>query len=360
MTLLAFSLLSGAVFARNEADKNKTHNDFATTSSGEEDTFDNINHTGLEKFNSVTFTQPAAGATCTVTADIIMVGYEDEEVEPVFEAHLIYSVNSGPETSVSMVKKITNGDVWTAEIPAQAPGTNVRFHIRATDNFGNTTSGAEPSAGRIAEAVPDMDNSSDLVEDDLDILEFAAGYDAEHIYVRFSVQGKISGGKLDIPYINLYGIKLSNPDIEANEGLVVGNMWMIIPQLSLTPERIFQRPLERIRKFVSGYNKYDPQKEIDKITSTGMIAFNIGKAMGEYDNWGKSLLLDAEPDGKIKGGEFAGYINRSIIGNNPSGLIRLILMTAGNYDLDHLRVPDLRNCSHYLNLYLSDYSYTVE
>lgn len=356
---MATAMMPNAVFARHKSDKDEAQKSVATaTADVEEDAFGNIMHTGYEKFNSVTFTPPAAGATCTVTADIATVGYEDEDVTPLVNAYLIYSVNSGPETTVHMRYPGKPRNIWTGEIPGQATGTNVRFHIRATDSFGNTTSGASPSADRLAEAVPDMDNSSDIVPDDLDIIDLAAGYDQDHIYVRFSVQGKISGGTLDPPYIHFYGIKITNPDIDKNEGLMVGNMWMIIPQLKLTPKKVYQRPLERIRKYLQDSQEYDPKNEIDKITATGMVAFNLSK--GFSDHWEKGLLWGAEPEGKIDGSVFSGRINRKIMGRNPSGLIRLIIITVANVDRDHLTSLIPLNNSHYLNLYLSDYSYTIK
>jgi|GEM_PF-1082681 len=50
------------------------------------------------------------------------------------EANLIYTINGGEEISVLMT---ANGDIYSAQIPGQSPGTEVTYCVRATDLDGN-------------------------------------------------------------------------------------------------------------------------------------------------------------------------------------------------------------------------------
>ncbi|PIU67750.1 MAG: hypothetical protein COS84_03710, partial [Armatimonadetes bacterium CG07_land_8_20_14_0_80_40_9] len=126
--------------------------------------------------------------------------------------------------------KVREGDIYTAEIPGFPAGTEVTYYISVKDVFGNVstempfkTSRAEVKK-QLVQGAKDIDNSEDIVKDDLDILDTKMGYDDEYVYLSFTVQGKISGGTLDPPYIHLQGAKLTNPDVDEGEGLMVGKL----------------------------------------------------------------------------------------------------------------------------------------
>jgi len=51
------------------------------------------------------------------------------------EINLIYTINGGEEISVPMM---ANGDVYSAQIPGQSPGTEVNYYVRATDIDGGS------------------------------------------------------------------------------------------------------------------------------------------------------------------------------------------------------------------------------
>lgn len=318
----------------------------------EEDAFGNIMQTTFATIDEVSYEAPAAGEVAAVTAKITFVD-EDEEAE-VTSVKLIYYLN-GDLAAGNEVEMAAGDDGYTAEIPCQDAGTKVDFIIRIEDSNGNISTQAVASAKNLQAAVPDMDNSADIVGDDADIMNLSVGYDAEKLYVSFDVQGKIDGGTIDPPYIQLYGIKITNPDTEQGEGLMVGKLWIYLP-LAKDPavqEKFMPMLLEQGAEYIEKIGK----EKIDKVMETGMMVLDIQKLMG--GNFMEGMLFDAEPAGTIDGGTFIGEIKRVPLGENPSGYLRVIVLTAANASIDSF-MPIPLNCSNFISVYTSAEGYTVK
>jgi len=318
----------------------------------EEDAFGNIMQTTFATIDSVDFSAPSANAPCKVTANITFVD-EDEEAE-VTAVKLIYYVN-GDLASPKEVAMSGGDGAYSAEIPGQASGAKVDFIIRVEDSNDNVTSQAVSASKATVTAIADMDNSADIVGDDTDILDLKAGYDAERIYVDYSVQGKVNGGTIDPPYIVLYGIKFTNPDTEQGEGLMVGKLWVNLPLVKdkAVQEKFLPLLLEQGAEYVEKIGR----DKIDRVMETGMLVLDIQKLMG--GNFMEGLMFTAEPNGSVDGGNFSGSIVRASLGENPSGYVRVIILTAANASIDSF-MPIPLNCSNFLTLYTSANSYTVK
>jgi len=327
----------------------------------EEDAFGNIMHTSYLKITDVKFDAPAASAPCKVSATLEIVGAEDEE-EPVTVkwGKLNYIVN-GDLKSKKVVDMTCAGTNCTGEIPGQAAGAKVTFAIAVADNFGNTTteafnvaSPAEPEAAMI-DGTPDIDNSVDIVPDDMDILGTAAAFDKDRVYVSYKLQGKLAGGTIEPPYIHFYGIKMTNPDIEQSEGLMVGKLWINLP---LAKDKDVQAKFMPLLMQAKEYTDKIPKEEFQKVMDTGMLVLDIGKLMS--GNIMDGLLFAAKPDGKvIDGNYFVGSILRAPLGDNPSGFLRIIVLTAANASLDSF-MPIPLNCSHYQQIVFKNHEYDVK
>jgi hypothetical protein len=74
-------------------------------------------------------------AARTVTAEIVDSNPVQPEKAGIASVYLIYSINNNQQDSVPMVKSV--GDVWSAILPGESPGTEVCYHISATDSNGN-------------------------------------------------------------------------------------------------------------------------------------------------------------------------------------------------------------------------------
>lgn len=77
---------------------------------------------------------PGAGESVTVSATI---RDEDSELSEVSEVALYYQVDGGSWKSKIMEKE---DDTWSATIPGQEGGSEIRYYIEAVDNFDNSIS----------------------------------------------------------------------------------------------------------------------------------------------------------------------------------------------------------------------------
>lgn len=327
----------------------------------DEDAFGNIMHMSYIKIKSVEFSAPSANAPAKVTVKTEIIGGEDEDVMPFVESGKVTYITGGDLKTRKSVDMSCVAGSCSGNIPALAAGAKVTFAVSLVDSNGNTTMEGLPmaspddAANALLSGVPDMDNTEDIVPADLDMIGLSAGFDKDRVYVSYSVEGNVSGGTMDPPYIHVYGIKISNPDIEQNEGLMVGKLWVNMP---LMKEKAW------LDKFLPLFMQQKElidnigQDNLQNIYDTGMIVIDVGKLLG--GNMKEGLLLSAKPEGKIVNNNiFIGSILRSPLGDNPSGFVRIITLTAANASVDSF-MPIPLNCSHFLNLYFTNHEYTVK
>lgn len=348
---LAITLAPTAAFAAAEQTVLAQGGDDWDSEEGEEeDAFGNIMQMSFSTIDEVTFSAPAAGAACAVTAKITLTD-EDEEAT-IKTVKLLYSVNGGAEASVDMAEA---DGAWTASIPGQAAGAKVDFYVQVVDSNGNMTTGAISSDKTTVAGIPDANNSEDIVATDADIMNIGANYDDNYIYFSFDVEGTVNGGTVDPPYIQLYGVKVTNPDIDEGEGLMVGKLWIYLPLVKdkTVQEKFMPLLLESGKEFIEKIG----MDKIDRVKETGMLVLSIQKLMGGQIMEG--LIFDAEPSATIDGGKFIGKIKRAPLGDNPSGYLRFIVLTAANASLDSF-MPIPLNCSNFMQLYTKSYGYTVQ
>lgn len=327
----------------------------------EEDAFGNIMHTSYIKIKSVDFAAPAANEPCKVTVATEIIGGEDEDEMPTVKSGKITYITGGDLKSKATADLTCDAGTCSGSIPGAAAGAKVTFAVSVVDSNGNTTteslpvSGPDDVAGALVAGVPDMDNTEDIVPADMDLLNLSAAFDKDRIYVSYSVQGKVSGGTLDPAYIQLYGIKVSNPDIEQNEGLMVGKLWVNLPLAKdKAVQDKFMPLLLQQKEAVDKIGK----DEIQKVMDTGMLVLDIGKLLG--GNIQEGLLFTAKPEGAVTNDNtFIGSIARGSLGDNPSGFVRIITLTAANASLDSF-MPIPLNCSHYLQLVFTNHEYSVK
>ncbi len=316
----------------------------------DEDPFANLMETTFVSVDKVDFAAPAAGAAAKVTATLSLL--DEEEISKIDTVKLVYSVNGGDAASVDMTG---DGKTYTAEIPGQAAGAKVEFYIQAMDALKNVTTGAFSSSTKFVEGVADMDNSPDLVPDDTDILGISANYDKDYIYVNFDVQGKVNGGSIEPPNIVLYGIKITDPQVDTTEGLMVGKLWAYLP---LATDKAVQEKFLPMLTQAGGevLNQVDPDgSRLKKVMETGMLVLDIQKLMG--GDIPSGLLFSADPEAKVDGNKFMGKIKRAAFADAKS--LRFIILTASNGSIDSL-MPTPLNCSNFLTLDMTNYSYTVQ
>lgn len=327
----------------------------------EEDAFGNIMHTSYLKIKDVKFDAPAANAPAKVEASLEIVGAEDEEEPVTVKKGVLNFIVNGDLKSKKSVDMTCTGTTCTGEIPGQASGAKVTFAVSVADNFGNTTTEAfnvtskDDPDGAMIDGTPDIDNSADIVPDDMDILGTSAAFDNERVYVSYKLQGKLSGGTIEPPYIHFYGIKFTNPDIEQSEGLMVGKLWINLP---LAKDKEVQAKFMPLLMQAKEYTDKIPKEEIQKVMDTGMLVLDIGKLMS--GNIMDGLLFAAQPDGKVIGDNlFIGSIKRAALGDNPSGFLRVIVLSAANASLDSF-MPIPLNCSHYQQIVFKNHDFTVK
>lgn len=328
---------------------------------GDEDPFGNIMHTSYIKIKSVDFAAPSANALAKVTVKTEIIGGEDEDVIPFVESGKVTYITGGDlQTRKSVDMSCVVGSC-SGNIPGLAAGVKVTFAVSLVDSNGNTTTEGLPmaspddAANALLSGVPDVDNSDDIFPADMDLINLSAGFDKDRVYVSYSVDGNVSGGTIDPAYIQLYGIKVSNPDIEQNEGLMVGKLWVYIPlSKDKSVQDKFMPLLLQQKETIDKIGK----DEIQNVMDTGLLVLDIGKLLG--GNIQEGLLFSAKPEGKVVNNNmFIGSILRNALGDNPSGFVRIITLTAANGSLDSF-MPIPLNCSHYLNLYFTNHEYTVK
>ena len=321
----------------------------------EEDAFGNIMHTTYLKIIDV-----KADGSGAVTASFEIVGADDEEdAVTVASAKAYYAVN-GDLKGKKSVDLACAGTTCTGQIPGLTSGDKVTVAIAAADNFGNTTTQAFKVADAAAAedamvpGTPDMDNSVDIVPDDMDLLATMAAYDDERIYVGYTVQGAFAGGTLNPPYIHFYGVKMTNPDIEQSEGLMVGKLWVNLP-LARTPDgqQLIQSLIGQVGTLPEGIDKAD----VDAALKSGMLVLDIGKLMS--GNIMDGLLFKAKPTGDASGSKFIGSIKRDALGENPSNMVRIIMLTAANASIDSF-MPIPLNCTHYQQIVFGNTEFAVK
>jgi len=306
----------------------------------EEDAFGGLMHTSFPAIEEVTLPSPPQPKKPTVVSAKITISTEEEETS-IASAQLGYSIDGKEWKYVEM--KVREGDIYTAEIPGFPAGTEVTYYISVKDVFGNVstempfkTSWAEVKK-KLVQGAKDIDNSEDIVKDDLDILDTKMGYDDEYVYLSFTVQGKISGGTLDPPYIHLQGAKLTNHDVDEGEGLMVGKLLAYAP-LAL-----------EIGK------KLGAEKELGfPIPEFGLL--DIQKLIGGKTEEG--LVKEAEVEVKVEGDAFYARLKRKALGENPSGCLRVIFVTIANASIDNF-APIPMNCSPYTTIYLRAHTYKL-
>jgi len=324
----------------------------------EEDAFGNIMNTGYAKIGDVSFAAPAAGAAVQVTAKITLEGKEDFENLAVKSAKLTYVVN-GDRKGAKSVDLTGSGDTYTGQIPGLPAGSKVAFFVTVTDSLGNvSTEGLPVDAaagdiyGQLVPGVADMNNSKDVVADAADILGTYIGYDKDKLYAAYDLESAMTGGTIDPPYIQIYGIKFTNPDVETGEGLMVGKLWINLP---IAKDKTIQNQfLPKLLSQAKDYLDKIPKDQVDRVMNTGMLVVDIGKLVA--GQWMEGLLFSASPE-QLAGPSdktFLGALNRTALGDNKSGFFRMIVLTAANASIDSF-MPVPLNCSHFMQIYTRDH-----
>lgn len=306
----------------------------------EEDAFGGIAHTTFYHIKSVKLDPPApkAGQKAKVTAVLELAS--DEEENSIKDAKVY--VTSGGKNVGSPLKVAMSGEggkkaTLTGEITA-GKGKN-QVWVWAKDMYGNVSTQAPKMDGtwppKKEQMIPggsDIDNASDIVPDDMDVLDTAVGHDDKYFYTYFKVQGKISGGSVDEPVsIHLYGTKMSNPDVEEGEGLLIGKVIAHAPLAPVIAEKFKDKLKEAgIDIQIPEFAILDLQKVMEDPKSG--FKMGVGEKMHKKD------------------GEFYGAVPLDFLGKNPSTIIRSISLGIANASVEAL-VPIPYNCSHFTILH---------
>lgn len=114
--------------------------------------------------------------------------------------------------------------------------TKIQFFFTAEQNNGYITTelpitnpGWPPDTSKFFFGVKDIDNPVDVIADDFDILETYIARDTDNIYLILRVQGEISTGTLEPPYLSMYISKFNNPINSGMEGIMVGKYHAFAP-----------------------------------------------------------------------------------------------------------------------------------
>ncbi len=307
----------------------------------EEDAFGGIAHTTFYMIKEVTMdpAAPKAGQKVKVMAKLAL---SSDEEENSVKAATVFHRAGAANTSASM--KITMGGTGGSEatlegeITAAAGKNQVWLSIK--DQYGNITTEGPAIAGafppKAADMLPggsDIDNPADIVPDDMDIVETAVAYDDKYLYTYFKVQGKISGGTIDPPQVNIYGTKVTNPDVDEGEGLLIGK---VLGHAPLAPEiaKKFEKQLKENNIDIPFESLNLAILDLQKLMEDPKSGFKIGV--------GEKL--------QTNGGELFGAMPLEIFGENKSGILRAISLGIANASVEAL-VPIPYNCSHFTQLY---------
>ncbi len=238
---------------------------------------------------------PKAGVPTTVTAKI----FNDPNItdDETLEAWLIYSLDDGETWEYVDMDPSKDMRTWTGTIPGFDAGVEVLYGFRATDSSDNlyteipclVTSWPPKGDTCMFDLAPDedpLDDESQVTPDDFDIMNFKAGVDEEYLYVEMEVQGKIEPGSISPVYVHLYGFVMHNPDI--------GN-----PSDILTTGFI---------------GIYAPHGEALTYYKCMTLSYPMDEVL--IDNSQMTCLAE--------GSKLWFKVKDSAIGNNPSGIIKLL------------------------------------
>lgn len=139
---------------------------------------------------------------------------------------------------------------WTASAQLAEPNTNeytpIVYFFRAEDIYGNistelpeTSPGWPPNVNEYFPGVKDMDNSEDIVPRSLDILNSFVARDKDNLYLIVRMEGDVDPGTTDPANLQIYTSKFTNPAMEPNEGLLVGNAHVFSPYLYANNDLFF-------------------------------------------------------------------------------------------------------------------------
>lgn len=309
--------------------------------------FQNMAETTFPKITNIKFEKPAANQPCPVQADITAVC--DKIPANITAVKLIYYINGNLEKPNEILMNKGKGQSYTASIPEMKSGTKVDFIIRAEDSNGNVATQAVPSANNLVPSIADDDNPTESITDSLDLLGMSAGYDNKYIYVRCNLQGKIFAGTKDPPFVHVYAVKFTNPDIDPKENLYNGKAVCNIPMAvssGMTPQDEGSYWI----KLMGSKEKFLKAKK------TGTVFADIKDVFAQ-----KSATAFPNVDFILKadGNILTAKVSRTAFGKNPSGNIRIVSFTCMNKSLTTF-FPLYLNCSNFLVLYTSSQSYTVK
>jgi hypothetical protein len=309
--------------------------------------FQNMAETTFPEIAGIKFQKPAAGQPCPVQVEITEA--DNKGQVKITAVKLIYYVAGDFKKPYEITMSKGRGNRYAAIIPKMGSGSQVDFIIRAEDSNGNVATQAIPSATNWVSSIPDDDNPSESIEDSLDLLGMSAGYDNKFIYVQCNLQGKISAGTMDPPFVHVYAIKFTNPDLDPRENLYAGKALCYIP-LAIGGEFSDKDNESYWRQLLGSKEKYL------KVKKTGAIFANIQDAFAQKAG---VAFPDAEYQLKAEGNKLTAKISRAALGKNPSGYLRIVSFTCRNKSLGSL-FPLYMNCSNFLVLYTSSQSYMVK
>lgn len=309
--------------------------------------FQNVAETTFPRIANIKFQKPAAGQPCPVKVEITET--DDKAKAKITAVKLIYYVGGNFNKPHEITMSKGWGKSYTASIPKMVSGAKVDFIIRAEDSNGNVATQAVPSSKNLVSSITDIDNPSESITDSLDLLGMSAGYDNKTIYVQCKLQGEISPGTQDPPFVHVYAIKFTNPDVNPKENLYTGKAVCYIP-LAVGGEFSNEEKESYWMKLLGSKEKYL------KVKKTGAIFANVQDAFAQKAG---VAFPDVEYQLKAEGNNLTAKISRAAFGKNPSGYLRIVSFTCRNKSLSSI-FPLYMNCSNFLVLYTSSQSYKVK
>lgn len=311
---------------------------FASTGAGAQNLF----NSGWVAFEDVREIVPDETESGTVTARFKHSNVKKGEKLPgILDAQLIFRVDGGEETSVEM--EPGQDDDWVARIPPQPTGAHVEYYLRATNEYGNVTSGAFLSDGdSIHYAIGMMDSDEQgIVDQDLNITSFTVGYNKQTVFIKLDVKGNISAGTLEPRAVNLYLIKISSPDVDVESELLSGGLLVIVPLAEKAP--------------VFGFEDYP--EEYNDALNTGVFFVDVEKLL--EGSLVDGTILEAQPGIDYEDGCLTGHLQSDVLDPVEPGYLRFMAITARNDTREYfMPVPD--DMSSYFTLHMKTYEYTVQ
>jgi hypothetical protein len=307
----------------------------------------NLAQKSFPKLQNIKFQPPTANRPCRVQ---VKVSLECDHTKSRLTAvKLIYYLNGHLNQPHQLKMKAGFGGNYSASIPGLPSGSKVDFIIRAEDSNGNVASQALPNGKNLVQSRADIDDPAPAVPDGLDLLGISAGYDRKFVYVRTSLQGKITGGTLDPLFIQVYAVKFTNPDRDPKEGQFTGKAVLNAPLILSSPRTLEDGDNYWVKLFGS------PGKVL-QIKKTGTVFVDIREALAQNP---KLASPEVEFDSQINGNILTTKVSRTAFGSNPSGCLRIISLTFINQSTGTI-FPLIKNSTNFLILYTSSQSYTVK